>query len=325
MNDIDLQLDSLNNRAAIYDRSDIGRIRAVGSDVLDLLNRLSTNEVISLSDSGGMPTVLTNEKGRIIDLIIILDVGQYKLLMTGNGRVEIVKEWIEKYTFVEESYLEDITSETFLASILGPKASEVIQDVFKVDCSKMELYQSVKASLNSLDIQLVRTDPLKDEGFDIFAPINLKEYVWDAFLDIGVVKLERKCFDRQRILRGIPVSGKELTEEHNPLEAGLTKCINFSKGCYIGQEVVARLDTYDKLKMNLVTVQSPADTELTDGDILRFSGKQVGHVTSVVSDARFNIGLAYVRRIASKPGSLLSTLDDDRNVVEVLSIVDMFG
>jgi folate-binding protein YgfZ len=325
MTDIDLQLDSLNNRAVIYDRSDIGRIRAVGSDVLDLLNRLSTNEVIYLPDNGGIPTVLTNEKGRIIDLITILDVGEYKLLMTGNGRVEIVKEWIEKYTFVEESYLEDTTSETFLASILGPKASGVIQDVFEVDCSKMELYQSVKVSLNSLDIQLLRTDPLKDKGFDIFAPINLKEYVWDAFLDIGVVKLERKCFDRQRILRGIPVSGKELTEEHNPLEAGLTKCINFSKGCYIGQEVVARLDTYDKLKMNLVTLQSPADTELTDGDILRFGGKQVGHVTSVVSDASFNLGLAYVRRIASNPGSLLSTLDDDKNVVEVLSIVDMFG
>jgi len=325
MTDIDLQLDSLNNRAVIYDRSDIGRIRAVGSDVLDLLNRLSTNEVKYLPDNGGIPTVLTNEKGRIIDLIIILDVGEYKLLMTGNGRVEIVKEWIEKYTFVEESYLEDITRETFLASILGPKASEVIQDVFKVDCSQMELYQSVKIPLNSLDIQVVRTDPLKDEGFDIFAPINLKEYVWDVFLDVGVVKLERKCFDRQRILRGIPVSGKELTEEHNPLEAGLTKCINFSKGCYIGQEVVARLDTYDKLKMNLVALQSPADTALTDGDTLRFSGKQVGHVTSVVSDASFNLGLAYVRRIASKPGSLLSTLDDDRNVVEVLSIVDMFG
>ena len=106
--------------AAVYDEGRRGKIRAVGADVLDLLNRLSTNKVDHLAAGEGAPTVFTSDKGRIIDLVYVLNLGPFVLMLTGAGAQGRVMEWIDRYTIMEDSTMEDVTDSLELVSLAGP-------------------------------------------------------------------------------------------------------------------------------------------------------------------------------------------------------------
>ena len=107
--------------------------------------------------------------------------------------------------------------------------------------------------------------------------------------------------------RGIPAFGKELGESYNPLEAGLMPLISFTKGCYIGQEVVARLNTYDKVQKSLVGLRWDGDSAGASGTRLLLDGKQAGVMTTAAMSPRIAgvIGLGYVRKAHATPGSEL--------------------
>ena len=106
--------------AAVHDASYFGRLKATGEDALDLINRLSTNQVLGLQPGQGAPTVLTTDRGRILDLIGVVNTGNYALLLTSPGEQQPVIDWLDKYTIMEDLVVEDITSETTMLSVVGP-------------------------------------------------------------------------------------------------------------------------------------------------------------------------------------------------------------
>ena len=105
--------------AALHDASYVGRIRATGDDVLDLLHRLSTNDLASIPHGQGAPTILTSDRGRIIDLVTVLNLGDHVLLLTSPETPETVLQWLDKYTIVEDVTLEDVTASTAMISVMG--------------------------------------------------------------------------------------------------------------------------------------------------------------------------------------------------------------
>ena len=113
--------------AAVYDASYIGRLKATGDDTLDLLNRLSTNKVVDLEPGQGAPTVLTTDRGRILDVIIVVHAGDHVLLLTSPGTQDAVIEWLDKYTIMEDLVVEDISSATSMLAVWGPKAGEAVE------------------------------------------------------------------------------------------------------------------------------------------------------------------------------------------------------
>jgi folate-binding protein YgfZ len=125
------------------------------------------------------------------------------------------------------------------------------------------------------------------------------------------------AFHTARVMRGVPSPGNELSDRVNPLEAGLGRFISFTKGCYIGQEVIARLDSYDKLQRRLVRLAAYGD--LRPGDTLTVKGKKAGEVTSVaaLSTTRERIALGFVRRGSWEPGTELECGDVKVTVKEL--------
>ena len=120
---------------------------------------------------------------------------------------------------------------------------------------------------------------------------------------------DREIVETVRIQNRIPVYGKELTENYNPHDASLIDYVSFSKGCYIGQEVITRLNTYDKVKKQLVGLTWPANADVTEGTQLMLEGKQVGIVTSAITSlgSSNSIGLAYVQKSLLGTGIGLET------------------
>ena len=163
---------------------------------------------------------------------------------------------------------------------------------------------------------IVRTDCFGLPGYDIVMDVNNAGRVMNEITRHGKKKDLRRvsnhgALEIVRIERGVPSTDAEIAEHFNPLEAGLKKFISFNKGCYVGQEVVARLNTYDKIQRRLVGLQwdSPSRKLLSPSISLSAQGKQVGLVTSLIEVPwqQKSIGLGYVRKGHAQAGTILSS------------------
>ncbi len=313
-------------QVVLHDSSHLGRLKATGQDVLDLLNRLSTNEVGSLQPGEGMPTILTNDRGRILDLITVFHLGEYVLLLTNPPMRGQVAQWIDKYTIMEDVVLEDVTDHTAMLSLLGPKASNLLESLAGRKLSEMQNHCSEKIEVGGSSAYLIRRDALGLPGFLLLVEQEEAENVWSTSLSAGAVPMGMDAYEALRIEAGWPDYGKELGEGYNPLEAGLAGAISFTKGCYIGQEVIARLDTYDKVQRHLVSLHFSGSEGVKRGTVLCQEGREVGAVTSVaeVPTTGQLVGIGYLRKAASQVGTKLS-LGDGVGQVEVTRVLQHFG
>ena len=285
--------------AAVVDRSNFGRLRITGADALDLLNRLSTNNLIDLGPGEGASTVLTTNKGRIIDLLLVARLGGELLVVTSPGAAEKVVEWIDLYTFGEDIAVQDVTEETALLSVVGPSAGDLLGPGVR----SLGLYGACEIDIEGVLVRAVRTDAFGTTGYYILAPASQAEEAWDALARMGAVPMGEDAAETLRVEQGVPRYGRELGEEFNPLEAELLSSISFDKGCYIGQEVVVRLNTYDKVQKRLVGVALDSGEPEPEAR-LEVDGKEVGFLTSVVDSPLLGhpLALGYVRRGYSEAG-----------------------
>ena len=289
---------SLTEGAATIDRSDVGRLRLTGKDAVDLLNRLSTNELMDLEIGNGLVTILTTNKGRIIDVLQVYHLEDELLINTSVCAVEKVSNWIDFYTIMEDVQVEDITSATTMVSIVGSKAEDALCDS-NLPIPKLQSF--ISTTWRDTFLTISRTDFLGIPSYDIVAPAGSVDELWKT-MDLEAA--DHEIVETVRIENRIPVYGKELTENYNPHDASLIDYVSFSKGCYIGQEVITRLNTYDKVKKQLVGLTWSTNVDVPEGTLLMLGGKQVGIVTSSITspENHNSIGLGYVQK------SLLGTV-----------------
>jgi len=316
---------ALTEGAALLDRSSAGRLRLAGEDALDLLNRLSTNDLTTLDVGQGLPTVLTSNKGRIIDLLFVLRQADDLLVLTAAETRQKVAEWIDFYTFVEDVTVTDITDETAMFSVAGPGSAKVLDSAAGADISSTGRYQSADAELVGVASLVIRTDHLRLPEYYLMVPASdgpalreglLRANQGDVLTPVGI-----ETVNAVRIENGAPEYGAELSEAYNPLEADLLDLISFDKGCYVGQEVVTRLNTYKKVQKYLVRLRLASESGIESGEKLLLDGKQVGLVTSsaTLPGREGAVGLGYVRKAHVQPGSLLDT-EQDSGAVEVVGL-----
>jgi folate-binding protein YgfZ len=274
-----------------------------GLDALDLLHRLSTNDLLRLEPGRSAFTVLTSERGRIIDVLNIACLEPDKLLLLSeSSSAKQAAEWIDRFTIIEDAVVSDVSPDVSRFALIGPSASNVTRTAFGVELNPGNVLSPDGASQGTV---LVASTWGGLARVDVITPLPNAEQLWDQLMGAGAIPAGDLAFHAARISRAIPFPETELTDDFNPLEAGLKGFISFTKGCYVGQEVVARLDTYDKLQRRLVALDS--DHELTVGAELMSGGKRAGIATSVsplqLSGTRSALG--YVRRGYWEDGSEL--------------------
>ena len=272
----------------------IGLIRLTGTDGLDLLNRLTTNLVEPLEEYSWCDTVLTSEKGRIIDLLRVYNCGEFIFLRTSKSREKIVIDWIEKYNFDEDVELELVTTEFTLISIFQNPNLGV--SIFGNSFESLEFCREFQIAKNEFT-GIYLPNILDLVGGDLLVNASEIDYWKRQLVHFDVQEMKKESFELLRIMQKFPIWDKELSDQINPLEAGLEKFINFEKGCYIGQEVIARLDTYDKLKKKLYLVEIIGGY-LELGTKLLVDNDYAGEITSCssikIDNKRF--GLAYINK-----------------------------
>ena len=299
----------------MVDRSQLGRLKVNGADAIDLLNRLSTNKLDDLKVGDVQGTVLTTNKGRIIDLLYVLRQEDHLLVITSPDTRDKVSEWIDFYTFIEDVVVEDVSEETIMLSIVGPKASNALTSLADVPP-----YGSATLTIGEVDALALRTDFAGVESYDIVASAQDNNALWEALTDLNAVPVGTEALELVRIEQGIAGYDGELCEDYNPLEAGLKDFISFNKGCYIGQEVVARLNTYDKVQKHLVRLSWNGEAVPELPVALTHEGRQVGTLTSATKSLNRDghTGLGYVRKAHVQEGTQLLSEGGLEVVIEAI-------
>ena len=311
----------------VTDRSYIGRFRATGKDMLDLLNRLSSNKLEELPPGTGKGTILPTNKGRIIDLLHIFARDDHLLLLTSPQTRERIAEWIDLYTFLEEANLDDVTESTAMLSVLGPQAADLLRRALDAPATQMEPYGSLTVSVGGHDVTLLRTDPLRAPGFDLVVGVEHAPGLWETLVAEGAVPIGEQTLDLLRIEEAVPRYDAEMSEDVNPWEANLQEYINFEKGCYIGQEVILRLNTYKKVQRRLMALAFPEGAAVSAGDMLYQGEQEAGEVTSVAQHPTSGavIGLGLVKKDFAVAETVLRAGDATATVSELPQRVPVAG
>lgn len=275
---------------AFYDRSHWGRISVTDSDRLNFLHNQTTNTFKLRKPGEGCDTVVLNSTARTIDLVTAYILDNSVLLLVSPGMSGKIISFLDRYIFFADKVkVEDITEQTTAFSLLGAKSHEIVKAL------GAELTDQPYGTHCEVDgIRIAVGSGLATEGYTLICDkaIDLKQ----KLIDLGVTEIDESTWNRSRIEHGRPMPGFELTEDYNPLEAGLWHTISFNKGCYIGQETIARLDTYNGVKQQLwgIKLNQPAEP----GTIVKIDDEKVGVITSVAD----SIGLAYIRTKAGGAG-----------------------
>jgi folate-binding protein YgfZ len=270
---------------AFFDRTGRGRLIVTGRDRLDLLHRLATNSLLDLEPGRGVQTCFCTPKGRMIDWTVVMDRGDDLLLLSGNP--DRLSGHIQQYTITE-----DVTVRNYMAievAVCGPDAASVLG-------IELEPWAFLDKDFAGVRIQVVRIEPLMGDAYAVLAPdaVALR-----SLLAKQGRALSAEEVDALRVDGRIPAFPNEINEDHNPWEAGLESAISLAKGCYIGQEVIARLNTYDKVRRKLVALR--LDRLFEQGAALHHGGEEVGQVTTVAGDR----ALGYVAVEQADPGTAL--------------------
>ncbi len=304
-----------------------GCLKATGEDALDLLNRLSTNKVDHLEPGHWAPTVLTSDRGRIVDLLSVINAGECVYLLTSPGQQQPVMEWLDKYTIMEDLEVEDVSADTAVIAVAGAGAEAILglEDGEPEQLPGLQYPASSVAIGGKEHIGISR--PLGSMGCCLLVVSSADvPAVADALGAEGASAVDAEAWDALRVSRGSPAFGSEMGEPYNPLEAGLIGAIDFTKGCYIGQEVIARLDSYERVQRYLSVLRFSDGSDATAGTPLYLDGRQVGTVTSVYRTSGGELrGLGFVRTASATPGQVLELQAPESGTATVEELPKLFG
>lgn len=314
------ELETLNNGAALRILFNYSIIELRGKDSLDFLHRITTNSLKDLKKEEVAQTIFTSEKGRILSVATVLNFDAYQFLIVGKSNKERVQGWISKYIIADDVKSEDAGSrfnvmelsgsqaDSFMMLVCGNIINEIKPNSFKVINAEEILFFLVKI----IDFSGRSKYLILAEDDNSVKLINFMKANHGIF-NFGLVGEE--AYHEYRIKSGIPAAPNEINDQYNPHEAKLIHLVDFEKGCYIGQEVIARLDSYDKVQKSLTGVLFDEPIETNQHFILHDSeDKEIGVVTSAVNSTILNksIGLAYIRKNYLQPGTILTARNSEK-------------
>jgi tRNA-modifying protein YgfZ len=292
---------------AVFVRLARGVVRGDGADRLDLLHRLSTNATRELEAGAETTTILTTDKGRILEVVRIVAFADHLLMILSGTDVDKVRGWLDRYTIMDDFRTTNVTDGHVVFGVYGGRARSTVSLAIGPDLPDAGQFR--QAAVDGARVIIMRDTRLGGAGgFLLLVDVAGADAVAASLNEAGARELSAETYETLRIEAGQPALGRELSEQYNPLEAGLVQLVSFTKGCYIGQEVIARLDSYDKVQRHLVglLVEQEIGDELPELAVHdAVGGAAVGSVTSLAFSPTLGhpIALAYIRTQHAIPGA----------------------
>ena len=321
---------AVRNNVGIVDVSYRGRHQLTGEDRAKFLHRIISNDVESLTTGQGNYATLLTHRGKIIADLNITVLEDTIRIDTAPETTETLFTELDKYIIADDVEFSDVTAETGAIAVHGPKSAELVQSVLDLNglATLPERHNCVRETNADFKhaITCVRTDTTGEMGYTLYTAAEALVSLWETLITEG------ECFNIQpigwnaleslRIEAGVPRYGTELTDAVIPLEAELEHAINFEKGCYIGQEIVARMKYRGHPNRLLRGIEIDVDSTSQDCCVLHPQApvfkedKNMGWITSSTFSPTFEklIALSYVRIAVTEAGSCVQIETSDGRV-----------
>ena len=294
---------ALRSGALIIDRSDRVRIRFGGPRAAELLTGLVTNDVLALQPGHGQYAAALTPKGKIAADIRIFADADGLLTDTSPRAAANWREIVTKYVNPRTAPYRDITAETRDIGVFGPKARHVISEATQADpvaLGALAHYAHIAAEVPGGVMLIVRVSEIEADGFEIIMPASSERAVRDKLLAQGAIPGSAQTWNVARIEAGRPEWGIDMNDSTIPQEANFDAlgAISYTKGCYTGQETVARVHFRGHVnrylrKLHFVSASIPP----TSAELVNDAGEVVGDVRSVAMSPRHGgVAIAMVRR-----------------------------
>jgi folate-binding protein YgfZ len=291
----------------VIDLSSRGRLLVSGSEAVMFLNGLITNDMKTLAVNSWMAAIFPNVQGRLLAAVRIIHRDDGFLIDTEGSTLETVAKLLERFTLAGDFRVNNLTSETAVLSIQGRNAAAVICQAFGETAATLARDQVATAQLDSGgDVTILRATHTGEDGFDLFVNANDAAKLLEMIRDAGAQPFGSEVAETLRIEAGIPRFGIDMDETKVVTETNLDDAVSFTKGCYIGQEIIARIKYRGHVAKKLTGVLVEHDGALESGlKILSADDKEIGSITSSAVSPRLKqtIALGYVKYDYLEPGT----------------------
>ena len=282
-------------KTAVFDLSGLNVIRLQGKDHADFLHRMSMNEIRRLKPGQLVVNAFADAKGKIVDAVFMLKREDSIDLITGPGRGQPLTEWLDRFIFIEEITITDMTDH-WVPLLLCGRLPEGLAGL------EIEPMTMARTAIQGTEFEVCRVDHLLPRGLLMLVPAQrateCMTFLVEQTGENRVVPAGAQAFHALRIEQGIPMHGFEIDGDSNPYECGLKAFISYDKGCYVGQEVIARLDTYDKIKHEYTGLHIESDEIPPVPSNITTGHQEAGVLTSVTAlpGEKGFVGIGRIRR-----------------------------
>jgi len=298
----------------LFDISHMGRLAIGGPDPIGFLDALLTRRVADMKPGQIRYALLCNETGGILDDVLVYrlanadDQPRYMLVVNACNREKIVS-WLRNHS-QDESRVQDTTSQDAMLAVQGPKAIELINDLFECDLQALRYFSGMSTKINGSACYVSRTGYTGEDGCEILCQADHAMKIWEKLVTvaetIGGSAAGLAARDTLRLEAGMPLYGHELTERINPVQAGLGFALNLRDRTFVGRDAIARFQQNSHQPVR-VGLQLEGRRVPREGCQVLWSEKAVGSVTSGTFSPTFQqpIAMAYVKDTAAAPGTSL--------------------
>lgn len=288
--------------AAFYQLEDPGYFHIAGEDRRAFLQRQTTNDIDQVSPDTFLSAVLASPTARILDVFEVFEEGDLLGVLSLPGQSSETFKFLQsRIFFMDKVTMEDLSRDYVQFAILGPESGALLNQLPGV--GQLDIGGIKSVEMHGTSVRILHP---REHEFRLLIPADNASQSVEYFVENDAPSLSKDVFNLLRVEAGIPAARHELTDDYTPLETGLRKTISEDKGCYTGQEVIARQINYDKITRHLVGLQVSEASELGESLYALDSNQPAGKITSLAESPRFGpIALAVVRRPYDKPGSEL--------------------
>jgi tRNA-modifying protein YgfZ len=295
-NDLEM-LTKISEKLAFYPHVNSSLLQLKGEDRIRFLHNQTTNNIQSLKSGQNCNTVFVNSTGRTLDLVTAYILEEAIWIKVSANRRQFLFNWMDRFLFpMDKVDLTDISEQYISVSLVGKQSDDFLQ---KLDFTLPEANHQSLVKFKNISFYIVQGNELNLPGYTLIIALDQLTIFQNLLQSQGITQISDRVWEHLRITQGRPMPEQELTEDYNPLEAGLWKAISFEKGCYIGQETIARLNTYKGVKQRLWGIKLSESVEV--GTLITLEGEKVGILTSF-TDLESSFGLGYVRTKAGGEG-----------------------
>jgi folate-binding protein YgfZ len=292
--------------AGLIDLSARGRLLISGSEAVMFLNGLISNDVKTLAVNTWMPAVFPNVQGRLLAAVRVIHRDDGFLIDTENATRDTVVKLLERFTLAGDFRLADLTQNTALLSIQGAKAPEIMAAIFGETFANLGREAVAGVDWQDKPLTIIRATHTAEDGFDLFVDGTGVEALRDAFIRAGAQPIADDARETLRIEAGITRYGIDMDETNVVTETNLDDAVSFTKGCYIGQEIIARIKYRGHVAKKIAGLILEGEVSLESGaKIFSVDDKEIGRVTSAGFSPRLarTIALGYVKYDYLEPGT----------------------